>query len=59
MRSHLMILDLTAQSIGVLFRIFFTCARVSEALPHFLLYKLQCLWFYVKLFDPLGSSFVR
>ena len=24
-----------------------------KAFPHFLLYKFQCLWFYVKFLDPL------
>jgi hypothetical protein len=24
----------------------------DKAFPHFLLYKFQCLWFYVKFFDP-------
>jgi hypothetical protein len=53
MRSHLSILDLTAQAIVVLFRNFFPYAHIFEAFPHFLLYKFQCLWFYVKLIDPL------
>ena len=53
MRSLLLILDLTEQAIAVLFRNFFPCAHIFEALPHFLLYKFQCLWFYVEVFDPL------
>ena len=32
----------------------FLLAHVSEALPHFLLYKFQCIWFYVEVLDPLG-----
>ena len=43
MKSHLSILDLTAQDIGVLFRNFFPCAHMFSALPHSLLYKFQCL----------------
>ena len=46
------ILDHTAQAIAVLFRNF-PCAHIFEAFPHFLLYKFQCLWFYVELLDPL------
>ena len=38
MRSHLSILDLTAQDIALLFRNFSPCAHISEAFPHFLLY---------------------
>jgi hypothetical protein len=53
MRSQLSILDLIAQAIVVLFRNFFPCAHIFEAFPHFLLYKFQCLWFYVEVFDPL------
>jgi hypothetical protein len=32
---------------------FSPCAHVFEAFPHFLLYKFQCLWFYVEVFDHL------
>ena len=53
-RSNLLILDLTAQDIGVLFRIFFPLAHVFQALPHFLLYSFQWIWFYVEVLDPLG-----
>jgi len=56
-RSHLSILDLTAQAIGVLFRFFFLCAHKFEALPHFPLYKVQCLRFYLEVFDPLKLEF--
>jgi hypothetical protein len=52
MRSHLSILHLTAQAIAVLFRNF-PCVRIFEAFPHFLLYKFQCLWSCVEVFDPL------
>jgi hypothetical protein len=27
--------------------------KQSMTFPHFLLYKFQCLWFYVKFLDPL------
>ena len=53
MRSHLSIFDLIAQAIALLFRNFSPCAHILEALPHFFLYKFQCLWFYVKFLDPL------
>jgi hypothetical protein len=53
MRSHLLILDLTAQAVAVLFRNFFPCAHIFETFPHFLLYKFQCFWFYVEFLDPL------
>jgi hypothetical protein len=52
MRSRLSILDLIAQAIAVLFRIFFPCPHIFEAFPHFPLYKFQYLWFYL-FFDPL------
>uniref|UniRef100_A0A8C6I5U8 Uncharacterized protein n=1 Tax=Mus spicilegus TaxID=10103 RepID=A0A8C6I5U8_MUSSI len=32
---------------------FFPCAHIFKAFPHFLFYKFQCLWFYVKFLDPL------
>ena len=28
-------------------------ANIFEDFPHFLLYKFQCLWFYVELLNPL------
>jgi hypothetical protein len=59
MRSHLSILDLTAHAIAVLFRNFFPCAHLFEAFPHFLLYKFQCLWFYVEFLDPLDLTLVQ
>ena len=30
------------------------CANVFEAIPHFLFYYIQHIWFYVEVFDPLG-----
>ena len=53
MRSHLSILDLTAQATTVLFRNFPPCAHIFEAFPLFLLYKFHGLWFYVEFLDPL------
>jgi hypothetical protein len=32
---------------------FFLCAHVLKTFPHFLLYKFQCLLFYVEFSDPL------
>ena len=52
-RSHLQILDLTAQAIAVLFRNFFPCTHIFEGFPYFLLNKFQCLWFYVEFLNPL------
>jgi hypothetical protein len=51
MRSQLSILNLTAQAVAV--QEFFPCAHIFETFPHFLLYKFQCLWFYVEFLDPL------
>jgi hypothetical protein len=51
MRSRLLILDLTVQATDVLFRKSFPCAHMFEALSHFLLYKFQCLWFYMEVLD--------
>jgi hypothetical protein len=45
MRSHLSILDLTAQAIAVLFKNFFPCAHIFESLSNILLYKFQCFWY--------------
>jgi hypothetical protein len=28
-------------------------------LPHFLLYKFQCLWFYVEVLDSLGLELLN
>jgi hypothetical protein len=53
MRSHLSILDLAAQAIAVLLRNFSPVPISLRLSPHFLLYKFQCLWFYVEVFDPL------
>jgi hypothetical protein len=54
MRSHLSILDLTAQAIAVLFRNFSPVPTSSRLFPTFSsLYKFQCLWFYVEFFDLL------
>jgi hypothetical protein len=55
MRSFLSILDLTAQTIAVMFR---NCSLLPIPLllpppPHFLLYNFHCLWFYVEFLDPL------
>ena len=51
MRSHLLILDLTAQYSSI--QEFFLCTHIFEAFPYFLLYKFQCLWFYVEILNPL------
>jgi hypothetical protein len=53
MRSHLLILDLKTQAIAVLFRNFSPVPIFSRIFPHVLLYKFQCLLFYVEVFDPL------
>jgi hypothetical protein len=46
MRSHLSILDLTAQASAVLFRNFFLLCPYLRGFSHFLLYKFQCLFLY-------------
>jgi hypothetical protein len=53
MRSHLSILDLST-SHWCSVQEFFSWAFIFKALPHFLLYKFQCIWFYVEVLDPLG-----
>jgi hypothetical protein len=53
MRCHLSILYPTAQAIAVLFRNFSSVPISSRLSPHFLLYKFQCLWFYVEFLDAL------
>jgi hypothetical protein len=47
MKPHLSIFDLTAQAIALLFRKI-SPVPISSRLS-FLLYKFQCLWFYVEL----------
>ena len=37
----------------------FPCAHVFETLPHFLLSKFQCIWFYVEVLIHLDLSFVQ
>ena len=51
MRSHLSILDLTAQTCSI--QKISPCGHIFKAFPHFLLYKFQCLWFYVEFLNPL------
>ena len=54
MRSHLSIFNLIAQDIGgIFFQEYSPFAHVFQAIPHFLLYKFQCLWFYVQFLDRL------
>lgn len=57
MRSHLFIVDFSACAIGVLFRKFVSYANLFEAVPHFLFYQVQCVWFYAKVFDPFEPDF--
>jgi hypothetical protein len=54
MRSHLTILDVTAQRKPLLFcsGIFPLCPYL-EAFSHFLFYKFPCLWFHMEFLDPL------
>ena len=60
MRSHLSIFNLIAQDIaGIFFQEYSPFAHVFQAIPHFLLYKFQCLWFYVELLDPLRFELVQ
>jgi hypothetical protein len=54
MRSLLSTLDLTAQAIDCCsVQENFPYAHIFKAFPHFLLYKFQCLWFYVEFLDSL------
>ena len=38
---------------------FFPYANIFEAFPHFLLYKFQCLWFYVELLLSRWTFFTK
>jgi hypothetical protein len=49
MRSHLLIVALK-----VFCSRSFSCAQVFKALPHFLIYYIQCICIYVEVLDPLG-----
>ena len=51
-RPHLLIADLNACTSGVLFRRLSTVPMCSR-----LFYKVQCIWFYLEIFDPLGLEF--
>ena len=31
----------------------------SKLFPHFLFYQVQCIWFYVEVFGPVGLEFVQ
>ncbi|KAL6070924.1 hypothetical protein STEG23_005759, partial [Scotinomys teguina] len=35
----------------------FSCADAFKAIPHFLFYRVQCIWFYDEVFDPFGLEF--
>jgi hypothetical protein len=35
----------------------FKLANEFKAIPHFLSYHIQCIWFYVEVFDTLGVEF--
>jgi hypothetical protein len=60
MRSHLSILDLTAQAIAVLFRNFPPVPISSfEAFPHFLFYNFQFFCLFVCLFVCLWRSLIH
>jgi hypothetical protein len=52
MRSHLSILDVQHKSLLFCSGIF-PLYHIFENFPYFLLYKFQCLWFYMEFFDPL------
>ena len=43
----------------VFFQEIFPCAHLFKALPYFVFYLFQCLWFYVKALDALVLSFVQ
>jgi hypothetical protein len=63
MRSHLSILDLTAQTIAVLFRnvspIFEECAHIFEAFPHFFSINFSVSGFMWSSLIHLDLSFVQ
>ena len=50
MRSHLVILG-TALLVSVQEIVF--CSNGFKAISHFLFYQVQCIWFYVDIFDTL------
>jgi hypothetical protein len=52
MRSHLSTRSYSRSHCCSVQETFF-CVHISEALPYFLLYKFQCLWFYVEFLGPL------
>jgi hypothetical protein len=59
MKSHLLILDLIVQAINVLFRNLSPVPNIFEAFPHFLLYKFQCVFQFLRkleLVQPEDSA---
>jgi hypothetical protein len=57
MRSHVLIVDLSARIVGGLsVQKAVTCAAGSKTNPHFLFHQVQCVCFYVEVLD---LSFVQ
>lgn len=56
MRSHLLIVNLYAWDIDVLFRKFFSMLIILRQ-PKFLFYQVQCMWVYVEALGPFGVEF--
>lgn len=64
MRSHLLIIDLRAYANSIMFRkvlCLFVCFCASDFkdIPHFLFHQVQCIWFYIQIFDHLELSLCR
>lgn len=47
---------LSACAIGVLLTMSFPASKLKTS-PHFLILQVQCIWFYVEVFDPFGAEF--
>ncbi|ERE83670.1 hypothetical protein H671_2g6542 [Cricetulus griseus] len=58
--SYLLIVGFSAFANGTKFcsvQKVFSCAIKFKTIPHFLLYQVQCIQFYVEVFDPFGVEF--
>ena len=57
MRVHYLIVHLSTCTTIVSVQEDVSSANVSKTIPHFLFYQVQCIWFYVEVFDPFGLEF--
>ena len=57
MKSHLLIVDLSAWAVGVLFRDLSLVSVHSRLFPHIIFYQVKHGWFFIEVFYSLGLNF--